>query len=191
MANINLLPWREELRQERNRTTVVICAALIGLALLIVFFAKLYMDSRIDHQKSRNAFIQTEINKLAEVIKEIEDIKQRRDALRARMDVIQELQQNRAKIVHVFDDLVNQLPEGVYFDEVKKTNDTINISGKAQSNNRVSLLMRGLDASDWFEGSSLKVVDVLDQNGVSVSQFDLAVKEEKDESDNDGIEDVQ
>ena len=191
MANINLLPWREELRQERNRTTVVICAALIGLALLMVFFAKLYMDSRIDHQKSRNAFIQTEINKLAEVIKEIEDIKQRRDALRARMDVIQELQQNRAKIVHVFDDLVNQLPEGVYFDEVKKTNDTINISGKAQSNNRVSLLMRGLDASDWFEGSSLKVVDVLDQNGVSVSQFDLAVKEEKDESDNDGIEDVQ
>jgi len=191
MANINLLPWREELRQERNRTTVVMCAALVGLALLIVFFAKLYMDSRIDHQKSRNAFIQTEINKLAEVIKEIEDIKQRRDALRARMDVIQELQQNRAKIVHVFDDLVNQLPEGVYFDEVKKTNDTINISGKAQSNNRVSLLMRGLDASDWFEGSSLKVVDVLDQNGVSVSQFDLAVKEEKDESDSDGIEDVQ
>ena len=191
MANINLLPWREELRQERNKTTLVICAALVGLALLMVFFAKLYMDSRIDHQKNRNAFIQTEINKLAEVIKEIEDIKQRRDALRARMDVIQELQQNRAKIVHVFDDLVNQLPEGVYFDEVKKTNDTINISGKAQSNNRVSLLMRGLDASDWFEGSSLKVVDVLDQNGVSVSQFDLAVKEEKDESDNDGIEDVQ
>jgi len=191
MADINLLPWREELRQERNRTTLVMCAALIGLALLTVFFAKLYMDSRIDHQKSRNAFIQTEINKLAEVIKEIEDIKQRRDALRARMDVIQELQQNRAKIVHVFDDLVNQLPEGVYFDEVKKTNDTINISGKAQSNNRVSLLMRGLDASDWFEGSSLKVVDVLDQNGVSVSQFDLAVKEEKDESDSDGIEDVQ
>ena len=64
-------------------------------------------------------------------------------------------------------------------------------SKEHQSNNRVSLLMRGLDASDWFEGSSLKVVDVLDQNGVSVSQFDLAVKEEKDESDNDGIEDVQ
>jgi len=185
MANINLLPWREELRQERNKVTTVICALMAVVALLVVFSGKLYMDSRIDHQNDRNAFLQSEINSLSKVIKEIEDIKQRRDALRARMDVIQALQQNRAQIVHVFDDLVNKLPDGVYYDSIVKNGARLNIDGKAQSNNRVSLLMRSLDTSDWFDGTSLKVVDVLDQNGASVSQFDIEVKEQKSESDGD------
>jgi len=189
MANINLLPWREELRQERNKVTVVICALMAIVAVLIVFSGKLFMDSRINHQNSRNAYLQSEINSLSKTIKEIEDIKQRRDALRARMDVIQALQQNRAQIVHVFDDLVNKLPDGVYYDSIIKSGDRINIDGKAQSNNRVSLLMRSLDASDWFDAPSLKVVDVLDRNGVSVSQFDLDIKEQKKkDSSNDNIE---
>jgi len=189
MANINLLPWREELRQERNKVTIAICAAMVVAALLVVFSGKLYMDYRIDHQKARNAYLKSEIKSLSKVIKEIKDIKKRRDALRARIDVIQTLQQNRAEIVHVFDDLVNKLPDGVYYDKINKKGRRITIDGKAQSNNRVSLLMRSLDASDWFDGSSLKVVDVLDRKGSSVSQFDLEVKvQKKKKSDGDDVD---
>ena len=192
MANINLLPWREELRQERNKVTAVICAAMACVAALIVFSGKLYMDSRIGHQNDRNAYLQSEINSLSKVIKEIEDIKQQRDALRARVDVIQALQQNRAQIVHVFDDLVNKLPDGVYYESITKNSARLSINGRAQSNNRVSLLMRSLDASDWFDGSSLKVVDVLDQNGASVSEFDIEVNEQRKQKSNaDGVETVR
>ena len=98
MANINLLPWREELRQERNKTTMMLCVGVLAIAAVMCFAAKLVMDSRIQYQNDRNAFLQTEINKLSKVIAEIEDIKARRDALSARIDVIQTLQQNRAKI---------------------------------------------------------------------------------------------
>ena len=193
MANINLLPWREEQRQERNKVTLVICVAMWAVAGLVVLLGKLYMDSLIDHHYARNVFLQKEINSLSKTIKEIEDIKQRRDALRALMDVIQALQQNRAQIVHVFDDLVKKIPDGVYYDDINKAGTRISINGKAQSNNRVSLLMRGLDASDWFDGASLKVVDVLDQNGESVSEFELEVSEQRqgDNEGDDGIESIR
>ena len=179
MANINLLPWREVQRRERNQVTLIICIAMWGVALLVVFAGKVFMDSRIDHQKARNAYIQSEINALSKVIKEIEDLKDKRDALLSRMEVIQNLQKNRSQIVHVFDDLVSKLPNGVYYDTITKTRDSLRINGKAQSNGRVSALMRSLDASDWFANATLNVVNVVDQNGASVSQFDVLVKEER------------
>ena len=179
MANINLLPWREAERQERNKITLIMCVAIWVVAGLVVFAAKSVMDARIAHQEDRNRFVQSEINKLSKVIKEIETLKDKRDALLARMEVIQNLQQNRSQIVHVFDDLVNKLPNGVYYDTISKTSSGLNINGKAQSNGRVSALMRSLDASDWFDGATLKVVDVVDDEGALVSKFDLSVKEER------------
>ena len=104
MANINLLPWRDEKRRERNRETLFICIALWVLAGLVVLGGKFVMDYRIDHQKKRNAYIQQEIDALSEVIAEIEDLKQKRDELIARMEVIQNLQRDRSQVVHVFDD---------------------------------------------------------------------------------------
>ena len=146
---------------------------------LLVFAAKLFMDARIDHQNDRNAYVQQEIDALSKVIAEIETLKDKRDALLARMEVIQSLQQNRSQIVHVFDDLVTKLPDGVYYDRVDKTSNNFKIDGRAQSNNRVSVLMRSLDASDWFDNASLNVVDIIDQNGATVSKFDVQVKEER------------
>ena len=105
------------------------------------------------------------------------------------MEVIQNLQQNRSQIVHVFDDLVNKLPNGVYYDNISKTTSGLNINGKAQSNGRVSALMRSLDASDWFDAATLKVVDVVDENGALVSKFDLSVKEER-RTKNDAFNDL-
>jgi len=191
MANINLLPWREAQRRERNRATLMACIAMWVVAGLIVFAGKLYMDSKIDHQKARNAFVQKEIKALSRVIKEIETLKDKRDQLLARMQVIQTLQQNRSQIVHVFDDLVNKLPKGVYYDSINKSRKRLGIVGKAQSNGRVSALMRSLDASDWFDNASLKVVDVIDQNGGRVSKFDVTVKEERKDKNDSGVESIR
>lgn len=191
MANINLLPWRDAQRRERNRTTLIMCVAIWGFAGLIVLFGKMVMDSRISHQKARNVYVQSEINALSKVIKEIEDLKGQRDKLLARMEVIQSLQSNRSQIVHVFDDLVTKLPNGVYYNNIAKANGKLTIAGKAQSNNRVSALMRNLDSSDWFDNTSLKVVDVIDQNGASVSSFNVEVKEENQQSTDDIIETIE
>ena len=188
MANINLLPWREAQRRERNRATLLTCILMWIGAFFVVLLGKIVMDARIDHQQSRNAYLQSEINSLSVVIAEIEDLKEKRDQLIARMEVIQTLQENRAQIVHVFDDLVTKLPKGVYFDSIDKNSERLKIMGKAQSNGRVSALMRNLDASDWFSNPDLKVVDVVDQNGVSVSEFDVEVKESRSDSEAQGVE---
>lgn len=192
MANINLLPWREEQRRERNRATLMACIAIWLFAGVIVFGAKLFMDGKIQHQENRNAYLQSEIDALSEIIKEIEDLKDKRDQLLARMEVIQTLQANRAQIVHVFDDLVTKLPNGVYYESIRKSDGRLRINGNAQSNGRVSALMRNLDASDWFDNASLAVVDVIDRNGAPVSKFDVQVVEErKDGSNEDAIERVR
>ena len=191
MANINLLPWREAQRRERNRATLAICIAMWIAAGLVVLAGKLIMDARIANQEARNAYLQSEINALSKVIKEIEDLKTKRDALLARMQVIQNLQQNRSQIVHMFDDLVTKLPKGVYYNRIAKTNNRLDIDGYAQSNERVSALMRNLDSSDWFDQSSLKQVDVVDQNVLLVSQFKIDVKEQAPNSNKDGTEDIR
>lgn len=185
MANINLLPWREEQRRERNRATLFACGVMWAAAALVVFIAMMYMDGRIQYQEDRNAYLQSEINALSKIIKEIEDLKEKRDQLLARMQVIQTLQANRSQIVHVFSDLVTKLPKGVYYDNINKIAGKLSIEGKAQSNGRVSALMRNLDSSDWFGNSSLNVVDVVDQNGAPISKFKVEVKEERSEEGND------
>ena len=192
MANINLLPWREAQRRERNRVTTVSCVAILLAAVALVFLAGSVVDSRISHQEDRNNYLQGEIRGLARVIREIEDLREKRDALVARMEVIQRLQANRAQIVHVFDDLVTKLPKGVYFEGIDKNDQRLHIDGKAQSNGRVSAFMRNLDASDWFSNPDLKVVDVIDQNGTQLSDFDVEVRETGLNDDaGDGIELVQ
>ena len=179
MANINLLPWRDAQRRERNRETLIMCVAIWAVACMAVFGAKLFMDSRIEYQQSRNTFLKTEINALSKVIKQIESLKDKRDALLARMDVIQNLQKNRSQIVHVFDDLAKKLPKGVFYEAISKKDNVFRISGKAQSNGRVSALMRSLDSSDWFDNATLDVVNVDANNGTSVSKFNMQVKEQR------------
>jgi len=104
MANVNLLPWREAQRRERNRATLVTCIAMWSVTVLLVLLGKMFLDGRIQYQADRNTYIQSEINVLSKVIQEIETLKEKRDALLARMEVIQTLQANRSQIVHVFDD---------------------------------------------------------------------------------------
>ena len=177
MTRINLLPWREMRRRERDRQFLTASiGAWIAMG-LVVFYAHLHMNGLIEHQNNRNNYLQAEINKVNQKIKEIEKIKERREELIARMEVIQQLQADRTQIVHVFDDLVHKLPKGVYFTSLNRSGKSMNLTGMAQSNARVSSLMRNLDSSQWFANPSLDVINVTPRGGTRVSKFTLRVKQ--------------
>ncbi|MGP0150101.1 PilN domain-containing protein [Pseudomonas oryzihabitans] len=178
MARINLLPWREQLREERRKQFLVILAGIFVLSCGAVFLGDQYLSGEIARQEARNAFIQQNIAQLDVRIKEISELKTRRQQLLARMKIIQDLQGNRPVIGHVFDQLVRTLPDGVYFRELKMQGDTLSISGEAESNNRVSNLMRNLDASDWFASPTLIEVKATTAGAVDqANTFQLTVKQ--------------
>jgi len=178
-TRLNLLPWREIRRQEQDRQ---ILSASIGAWLLmglVVFYGWYYMNGLIDHQGKRNDYLRAEITKLDRKIAEIEELKERKQALIARMQIIQQLQRDRTQIVHVFDDLVRKLPKGVYLTGLAKKNQRITLKGVAQSNARVSHLMNNLDSSDWFTNPNLDIVNAQNQGGARVSQFTVQVNEQR------------
>lgn len=158
MAKINLLPWREELRKQRLQEFAIIIGMVVFAAIVVAFGWKMAAERAVDDQKSRNSYVQTQISELEESIKEIEVLQRRRDALIERMNVIQGLQGNRPTIVHVFDEFVATLPDGVYYTAIKQSGNKFDITGIAESNNRISNLMRNLDASQWFSNPNLSRV---------------------------------
>lgn len=158
MARINLLPWREWERERRKKEFLVNTGAVLVLALGIVFAAGAYLDANVERQNDRNHFLESEIAVLDKKIAEISDLKKKRDELLARMKVIQELQGNRPVIVRVFDELVRTLPKGAHFRKLKMENTVLTVEGAAESNNRISSLMRNLDGSDWFADPNLKSI---------------------------------
>ncbi len=178
MARINLLPWREQLREERKQRFLVTLAGVLVVAAGAVFLGDQYLSGAIEQQNARNDFVRKEIALLDARIKEISELKTRRQQLLERMKIIQDLQGNRPIIARVFDQLVRTLPDGIYFTSVKMTGKSIAIVGAAESNNRVSNLMRNLDASDWLEAPNLTQVKAttagaLDQANV----FQLTVQQ--------------
>ena len=176
MANINLLPWREWER-ERKRKEFLLNLGGVGLIGLVIVMAwGQYLDGSMSYQKSRNEFFQGRIALLDERIKEIAHLKEERAALLERMRVIQELQGNRPVIVHIFDELVQTLPSGVHFAKTEMVGNALSVAGLAESNNRISALMRNLDASDWFADPNLKTIKEDSKSnvyGAGASSFDL------------------
>ena len=170
MAKINLLPWREELRKQRLQEFAIVLGMVVVAAVIVAFFWKLSAENAVDDQVRRNTFIEQQIALMEENIKEIDELQRRRDGLIERMNVIQSLQGNRPVIVHVFDQLVSTLPDGVYYTSVAQKGDKFEISGVAESNNRVSNLMRSLDSSPWLKNPQLiKVVARGEQFDFSLS----------------------
>ena len=177
MTRINLLPWREERRQELKRQFFVI---LFGMALIgagAVYLVDMSVQSQMDNQRKRNNFITNETSKLDAQIKEIEELKKKRERLVERMNVIQDLQGNRPVIVHVFDQLAKTIPDGVFYNSVKSSGTTYTIDGLAEANNRVSNLMRNLSTSPMFKDPSLSKVSAEERNDEVWSRFSLTVKE--------------
>jgi len=175
MTRLNLLPWREMRRKEQDRKLISMAVGSGVLMLVIIGFAYWRLEAMIDNQALRNDFLVKETKRVEEELKEIKELEKRRDDLIARMNVIEQLQQDRTRIVHVFDDLVRKLPEGVYLTSLKQTGARFTISGVAQSNARVSSFMRNLDSSDWFVNPDLDVINVSARGNDRLSQFTLRV----------------
>ena len=177
MTRINLLPWREEHRQEQKKQFVVMAVSICILAAAIVGLIHVQMQSKIDYQQSRNNFISSEIAKLDEEIKEIRELQKVRRSLIERMEVIQDLQGSRPSIVHLFTEIVSTVPNGVYLQSLDQTGGNLLINGEAESNARVSTYMRNLQASAWLKDPNLTVIEIEDKTVNRVSTFTLTVKQ--------------
>lgn len=173
MAKINLLPWREELRKERQQTFYTTMGLFAVLTLCLWGAIHFVNTSRIDYQQVRNEFLNVEIVKLEKKIEEIKRLEKEKERLKARIDAIERLQGNRPLIVHLFDEMVTSLPEGVSIKSVKQKGPAITISGVAQSNARVSSFMRKLKASKWLGNPQLDVIQAQNEQGQRVSNFTM------------------
>ncbi len=178
MARINLLPWREQLREKRKQQFIVTLVGMLLLGAALVYLADQVFNSLIEQQNSRNAYIQTHIRTLDERIKEINDLKRKRQELIDRTRIIQDLQGNRPTVSRVFDQMVRTLPEGVYFTAMKMTGKHISVEGAAETNNLISSLMRRQDASDWLTGPNLAEVKAMEGSvDDQASRFKLTVQQ--------------
>ncbi len=183
MAQINLLPWREERRQELKKEFLATIALVIALGAGLVILADLVVNGQIDYQRSRNQYLSEHIAELDKEVAEIRELQRKRNQLIDRMRVIQELQGNRPIIVRILDQLVRTVPDGVFYKDLSTKDKVITINGVAESNNRVSSLMRRLDASDWLENPYLDAVRAAPEFGDQATTFRLTVQIQLPESE--------
>ena len=176
MIRINLLPHREQKRAARQRELAFLAGALSVLGLLIVFLVHTILSAQIENQVARNNFLETETKKLDSQITEIKALKEQTQAMLARKQVVETLQSNRSAVVHLLDQLVRLLPDGVYLKAIKQSGNNINLQGFAQSNARVATLMRSLEASPWLQSPNLIEVKAATINNLRASEFSLNVK---------------
>ncbi|HEB26152.1 MAG TPA: pilus assembly protein PilN [Porticoccus sp.] len=176
MARINLLPWREAFRTEKKKEFLSLVVVVLVVAVLVAFGWDRVVSNQIESQNSRNQLLKTEIAKLDKQVAEIKNLKARRQNLLDRMQVIQELQGNRPEIVKIYDEFVRAVPDGVYFTKMIRKGSQISLVGFAESNNRVSSLMRRLDASYKFTEPNLTKVQDSDVLGEDGNQFEMRVK---------------
>ena len=176
MARINLLPWREERRKARQKEFV----GMLGLAALAGVLASFLLVSmyngRISSQTARNDYLRGEITGVDAQIKEIDALDKQKAKLLARKDVIEQLQSNRSQMVHLFDSLVRTIPEGVALTTIKQDGDVLTLSGRSQSNARVSTYMRNLEGSGWMTNPELDVIEAKEGNPGLPYTFNLKVK---------------
>ena len=166
MPSINLLPWREAERKKRQRDFGVAAGGSVIAGIAVVMLTVFAYSQMIDNQQSRNQRLTSEIKELEKSITEIDGLERQKERLLARMEIIEQLQKSRPEIVHLFDELVKQLPEGVYLTGMQQTGRRVAIRGVAQSSTRVSALMRQIDASDWLSNPEVERVETT-QSGAS------------------------
>jgi len=187
-TRINLLPHREERRKRARQHFLATAVLTVVVGLVIVGAVHLYFAERISVQDGRNKFLKDEIAKLDKQIAEIRKLKDEITALLERKKIIETLQTDRAQTVHLLDELVRQMPEGVYLSAVTQKGLNVKLEGYAQSNARVSTLMRNIEASPWLENPKLVEIkaSTVDKRRVSQFELDLAVKRAEKEQAKDG-----
>ncbi len=179
MVRLNLLPWREARRQHQKRLFVLhgMIAMLVTLgATMASYFV---IDGLILAQESRNAFLTAEITKLDSKINEIKEIEKKKADLLARRDIIQELQYVRPEVVHLFDEIVNAIPDGVFLTGIKQSGRNVVLEGRAQSYGRISDLMRNIKASAWITNPTLTIIKDQDKSDRGLSQFELQFQQQR------------
>jgi len=177
MAKINLLPWREELRAQRNQEFGIVAGVSAGLAVLIIVGISAFYYQLIENQESRNNFMQDEITKLENKIKEIKDLKAKKERLLQRITTIQQLQTNRTEIVHLFDETVKTVPDGVYLKSLKQSGSSLTMTGIAESNTRVSEFVRNIETSQWMKDPSINVISRNKDTALQTNNFTLQLKQ--------------
>ena len=185
MANINLLPWREEQRKELTQQFLIVMGVCAAFAGMIIFGVHIFIGNQMDYQNDRNNFLKNEITRLDKELKQIDNLENTKEKLLSRMEVIQSLQQTRPQIVHLFDELVRTVPEGIYLNSIKQKGKKLTIDGIAESNGRVSAYMRNLDTSDWMKTPKLKVIKTK-KGSLRSSEFTLITTQSEPKSSTGG-----
>lgn len=189
MPHINLLPWRQELRKRRQREFAIASVAAVLITAGVVLLVHLQFDAHISYQENRNTFLQAQMARLDDKIKEIKTLDDEKKRLLARMQIIQRLQASRPEIVHLFDELVAAIPDGLYFDKISQRSNRISIDGYAESNARVSSVMRGLARSPWLTEPRLMEIKAdakTERSGLRMNRFSLQITQRRpDQQDNE------
>lgn len=175
MIRVNLLPWREERRKARRQQFFAFAGVITAIAAVIWFMGYGAINGYVNAQDGKNAFLKAEMAALDKEIEEIKRLKEQTDSLLSRKRVIESLQANRTETVHLFNELARQVPEGIYLKAIKQTGDKVNLVGYAQSNARVSSLMRNLDASPVTERPDLTEIKLATVGNRRLSEFNLNV----------------
>jgi type IV pilus assembly protein PilN len=183
MIRINLLPHRELARASRRRQFNLLLGIAVATGVIVVVLGHTLIAARQSTQEARNAFLEQEITKLDAQIGEIKKIREQTQALLARKQVVETLQSNRTEVVHLFDQMIRILPEGLYLNSFKQTGDIITLSGYTQSSARVSTLMRNLSSSPWFESPTLVQIKSATVNNLRANEFVLTVKQSHQKTD--------
>ena len=183
MPSINLLPWREAERKQRQRDFGVAMGGAVVAGIAVVVLTVFAYSQMISGQEARNDRLEAEIAELEKSITEIDGLERQKERLLARMEIIEQLQKSRPEIVHLFDELVRQLPEGVYLTSMKQTGSRVEIRGVAQSSTRVSALMRQIDASEWLTDPEVERVETTQAGTSRQSQFVVYAKQVRSDAD--------
>lgn len=177
MIRINLLPYRELARAARRRQFNILLGMAVAAGVVVVLLGHSFIAASQSTQDARNAFLDQEIAKLDIQIGEIKKIREQTQALLARKQVVETLQSNRTEVVHLFDQMIRLLPEGLYLKSFSQAGNVVTLSGYTQSSARVSTLMRNLENSPWFESVSLVEIKVATVNNLRANEFVLTVKQ--------------
>jgi len=192
MPRVNLLPWRAEQRAERKKEFLGALGVAVAVGAAITLGVKFTYNSWIDNQQARNTLIKQEITLLDKQIQEILGLENQKERLLARMEIIEQLQRSRPESVHLFDELVETLPEGVYLTDVSQNGRRVQIKGAAQSSTRVSALMRNIDSSDWLKDPGLDVVETVNDGPARNASFTVFAQQiamdEEDEAFAEGLQ---
>ncbi len=188
MTRINLLPWRQERRAQRQKEYLTVLGMSGLLAAVVAFGVVKYYDGLIENQNDRNNYLKAEITQLDLKIKEIEDLEKKRAHLLNRKQVIEQLQADRSQMVHLFDQLVRTIPEGIRLNTIKQSGNVLTLDGISQSNARVASYMRALEASGWMSNPEVSIIEAKGEDKLMPYEFTLKVTLVKPKPKDDGVE---